>query len=95
MTYLFDTGNAPDAYENRIKANGAPAADQPRLQGQNLAIFEALKSGPKTNKELAAISLKYTSRISDIRAAGFAVECERLGGGLSRYRLEVVGPRDS
>ncbi|NLX57310.1 MAG: hypothetical protein GXY58_19545 [Planctomycetaceae bacterium] len=47
--------------------------ERPRLTGQNAAILERLKRGPATNRELAAISLKYTSRISDLRAAGYDV----------------------
>ena len=62
--------------------------DVPRLTGQNLAILQRLFSGSATNRELAVISLKYTSRISDIRDAGYIVECERLKGGLSVYRLK-------
>lgn len=63
-------------------------ADQIRLRGQNLRIFERLKLGPATNSELAGISLKYTSRISDLRRHGIAVRCIRLDGGLTRYELE-------
>lgn len=58
-------------------------ADRQRLSGQSLAIYNRLKAGKASNRELAQISLKYTSRISDIRAAGFAVECEREPGGLT------------
>jgi len=47
--------------------------ERPRLTGQNLAILERLRRGPATNKELAAISLKYTGRVSDLRAAGYNV----------------------
>lgn len=39
-----------------------------RLNGQNRRILERLQQGPATNKELSEISLKYTSRISDVRA---------------------------
>ena len=47
--------------------------ERPRLTGQNLAILERLQRGPATNRELAQISLKYTSRVSDLRAAGYRV----------------------
>ena len=63
-------------------------ADATRLSGQNKLILDALKDGPKTNKQLAFFSLKYTSRVSDLRAAGYVVECERLDGGLTLYRLK-------
>ncbi len=66
----------------------ALATDKPRLTGQNLEILTLLRAGPKTNTELAAVALKYTSRLSDIRAAGYAITCKRLDGGLTLYTLE-------
>jgi len=63
-------------------------ADKPRLTGQNGAILARLICGPATNAELAEISLKYTSRISDLRAAGYTVSCEHGPNGLNTYRLE-------
>ena len=63
------------------------AADRPRLSGQNAAILARLRTGPETNLTLAKISLKYTSRISDLRAAGHNITCQRLGGGVTLYRL--------
>lgn len=60
-----------------------------RLKGQNLRILERLQEGPASNKELAQISLKYTSRISDLRAKGFIIpppiEDEETGEAM--YRL--------
>lgn len=67
--------------------NCAHSADRPRLAAQTQAIVDRLRSGAATNVELAAISLKYTSRISDARAAGYTIECTRLDGGLTEYRL--------
>jgi hypothetical protein len=61
--------------------------DKPRLSGQCETILRLLEAGPRTNAELAAVSLKYTSRISDIRAAGYGVTCQRLEGGVTLYRL--------
>lgn len=49
------------------------AADVKRLTGQNAAVLARLREGPATNAELAAIALKYTSRVSDLRKAGFTV----------------------
>ena len=63
-------------------------AELRRLSGQTLAIVERLQKGPATNRELAALSLKYTSRISDARAAGYAIQAQRLPGGLTIYTLE-------
>ena len=62
-----------------------------RLSGQNDRILAALRAGPKTARDLAAISLKYTSRISDLRKAGYVVRCDEKPGGLSVYSLAVVG----
>lgn len=47
--------------------------EKPRLSRQCREILERLKQGTATNKELAAIALKYTSRISDLRASGYDV----------------------
>ena len=63
--------------------------DEGRLTGQNALVLDALRDGPKTNKQLAFFSLKYTSRISDLRASGYKIHCERLDGGLRLYRLET------
>ncbi len=65
------------------------ATDKKRLAGQCAAILERLSQGPATNVELAAISLKYSGRVSDLRAVGYAIRAERLGGGLYRYHLEA------
>ena len=65
----------------------APVADRPRLSRQCALILERLRQGPATNAELAGTSLKYTSRVSDLRRAGYAIDCERLKDGLTRYTL--------
>lgn len=63
-------------------------SEAPRLVGQNLQILELLKQGPVTNTELVKIALKYTSRLSDLRAAGYVIECIReKSSGISIYRL--------
>jgi hypothetical protein len=67
----------------------APLEDHKRLKGQNLEILKRLRSGPATNVELAALSLKYTARISDIRAAGYDIEATRVDGGLWQYKLTI------
>ena len=63
--------------------------EQRRLAGQNLAILQALQRGPCTNRQLAGLSLKYTSRISDLRRAGYDVKCieHNRVTGFSRYAL--------
>lgn len=48
-------------------------AEAPRLSGQCSLILGMLRRGRCTNVELAAVALKYTSRCSDLREAGFDV----------------------
>ena len=55
-----------------------PSIDRTRIRGQCRAILERLEAGPATNAELAAISLKYTGRISEVRALGFDIRSERV-----------------
>lgn len=68
---LFDDGGGVGAYgQPRAIEPRDPKvtpAESPRLTGQNLAIYRRLLEGPASNKELSSISLKYTSRISDVR----------------------------
>jgi hypothetical protein len=67
------------------------AAAAPRLKGQNAETLERLRAGRATNKELAGIALKYTSRLSDLRAAGYDVRCVRQDrvSGVAVYALFV------
>lgn len=67
-----------------------PAQDRGRLRGQCLAIFNRLLGGPATNAELAAISLKYTSRVDDLRKSGIAIKATRKSGGTWLYELEAA-----
>lgn len=63
--------------------------EQQRLSGQCSRILQRLKEGPVSNAELSTMALKYTSRISDLRAAGYAVEVvshDRTSGYVT-YRL--------
>ena len=64
--------------------------DVPRLTGQNKEILNALKEGPKSNRELAQIALKYTSRNSDLRDAGCVIEASKKNRGLVIYTLKHV-----
>lgn len=63
--------------------------EAPRLSKQCAAILTRLQQGPATNRELAEMSLKYTSRISDLRAAGYEVEVTSRdhATGLNIYEL--------
>lgn len=63
-------------------------ADRARLSRQSAAIVERLRRGPATNDELSRIARKYTSRVSDIRAAGCDVRLvRRFASGLTWYAL--------
>jgi hypothetical protein len=66
---------------------GVDPEDKPRLDSQCDRILARLKTGPATNVELAGISLKYTSRLSDLRRLGHAITCEKRANGVSVYRL--------
>lgn len=64
--------------------------DKDALAGQSAAILALLKerrSAGAMNHELAEISLKYTSRISDLRAEGFKIICTRREGRTFHYAL--------
>jgi hypothetical protein len=63
-------------------------ADERRLTGQNAAILRRLRQGKASSLTLAGISLKYTSRISDLRKHGYRIVCERMQDGVNLYKLE-------
>jgi hypothetical protein len=65
------------------------AIERPRLSRQCAAILARLEQGPATNRDLAGLSLKYTSRISDLRKAGYqvAVTDRDHGSGRTVYAL--------
>ena len=67
-----------------------------RLSRQCEDILARLKQRPTSNHELAAISLKYTSRISDLRAAGYdvAIHSRDYKSGLVVYRLVPPSQRE-
>lgn len=60
-----------------------------RLSRQCQKILAELRRGPMSNRDLAHIALKYTSRISDLRQAGFQIECVEHDHltGLTLYEL--------
>lgn len=58
-----------------------------RFETQMVTMLDLLKQGPVSNSKLSEIALKYTSRISDLRAQGHKIICERASGGLTYYRL--------
>lgn len=63
--------------------------ERKRLSEQCQKIVDALSKRAMTNDELSRISRKYTSRISDIRAAGYDIRCvyHDRETGLTRYQL--------
>ena len=64
--------------------------DSEALKGQCEAILKLLKerrSQGAMNWELAEIALKYTSRISDLRKAGWRIDCHKEAGRTTRYML--------
>lgn len=69
-----------------------PEPERKRLSAQSQAILDRLRRGPATNYELAQIALKYTSRLSDCRKAGYDVRMvsRNYETGVTLYRLEVA-----
>jgi hypothetical protein len=63
--------------------------EKPRISSQCQKILDRLREGVATNRELSALSMKYTSRISDIRASGHTIEVvsRDVRTGLTLYRL--------
>jgi hypothetical protein len=63
--------------------------EQPRLSAQCEQILALLQLGPATNRCLSHVALNYKARISDLRAAGYTVECfdRNHKTGLAWYRL--------
>lgn len=83
----------PDLFIDGLEtiAVAGPSDAKPRLSRQAVAILQRLKRGPASNRELSTLSLKYTSRISDLRANGYAVGCfgHDHKTGEAWYRLEA------
>ncbi len=68
--------------------------DAPRLDSQCDRMLARLQKGPATNVELSGISLKYTSRITDLRQLGYNIPApEKRENGVTVYRL--VPKRDT
>lgn len=89
MTQLDLLTSGPTASPVRCSA-AVPAEAKGRLSQQAQRILDRLQRGPATNKELAGMSLKYTSRLSDIRKAGYTIVCFGLNHkkGTAWYRVE-------
>jgi len=61
--------------------------DKPRLQSHSERILAMLMDRPQTNRDLLAVTHRFSGRIEDLRKAGHLIRTEKLGGGLFRYRL--------
>lgn len=88
-------GTAAPRFDPRLACVALPTADRARLSRQCAAILARLEAGPATNADLAALSLKYTSRISDLRRAGFDIDCYNRdrATGVAWYRLMGNAPK--
>jgi hypothetical protein len=51
------------------------SVDVSRLENQHGKIIRRLREGRATNGELCALALKYNARISELRQAGYIIEC--------------------
>ncbi len=63
--------------------------ERTRLNAQCQTMLARLRQGRVSNRELAGIACKYTSRISDLRAAGYDVVLveKNRATGLTWYEL--------
>ena len=77
----------PEKGEARVSVKD----EKKRYGNQCETILAKLREGSVTNHELSDISLKYTSRISDLRKAGHVIECVVRSGGLRIYRIKEEG----
>jgi len=58
--------------------------DVVRFTTQNDVILDRLEQGPAANYQLAELAINYRARISDLRAHGYGIHCDRSNGV---YRL--------
>ena len=78
---------AANFVDNRIHPD-----EKTRLNRQCLAIIKRLLESNATNRELSTTSLKYTSRLSEIRHAGIGIEIitRDYDTGLVTYRIALA-----
>jgi hypothetical protein len=62
-------------------------SEKRRLSKQCRHILSMLRERRRTNVELAKVSLKYTSRISDLQKSGYDVRLVGKSGGVTTYEL--------
>lgn len=67
----------------------------PRVSKQALQVLEQLRSGPKTNRQLLEVAIRYGSRLHDLRKAGYDIQIvsKDEASGLVTYKL-VGGPSE-
>lgn len=65
-------------------------AERPRLSRQCRQILEMLKSADRSNRELAAVSHRFSARIYELRKHGYIIRevHKDTATGLRVYRLE-------
>lgn len=82
--HLISTARA----QRKPSAKIITVVDGQRLGRQCARILELLRLRPQLNDSLSQVARKYTSRISDLRALGYSIKCERVGNdGLTKYYL--------
>jgi hypothetical protein len=70
------------------------AAEELRRDTAAGRILGRLQAGPATNVDLAAIALRYSARIFELRAAGHAITASPRGeAGIVVYTLEASSAR--
>lgn len=82
---LFQPAPSLPPYEGQRDASAMHA----RLSRQCQAILSRLEAGSCTNRDLADLCLKYTCRVSELRQAGYVIECydRDAATGVCWYRL--------
>ena len=69
-----------------------PTCDLPRVKTQAWTILEALRSGPKLNTELAAITHRFGARVHELRRMGWRIVTVPLSDGTGRVTYRLVVP---
>ena len=86
--FVFDPVEPPKKPARVIVPNASvDARDRARLLDKCAVILARLEIGKATNRELNTLCFSYRQRISELRQAGYRIDCERLGDGLASYEL--------
>lgn len=84
---FFDAEFEADMRIKRANPVNQVAEEHRRRAGKASQILALLESGPKTNAELSAVSLRYGACIHALRKSGHRIDTEAKGQGLFIYRL--------